>query len=287
MKVTPLAGWPLGHRLFPDSINLCRAKGSEASDQLAFLIHGLAQNEDYFGLLVPHLLAKGYDVWALRLPGYVAAGEKPDFWPPALGMELLLSWYGWVAASAFVHLQQTLTTKPGHTLAWGHSMGGAILAAMVADERIEHRPTPDRLVFEAPAFGECLTPFSGVIAGSSLVPDDVVDKFARILLMDDLYGNVYTQTQFSTCVPGHTSRTVFNMNVLALINPLNRFPKHTQHWLTHSRFLIGRFDRLVDAEKLVALLDSKNVPKSHRLVLLKNHLLSLSSAEEMVEWLKL
>src|SRR5262245_55249350 len=96
--VPPLSTtWPFD-RFFPNPVRLLAARGSRPGERVAFLLHGFAMNEDYFGLLVPELLERGYDVWALRLPGYAASGERPSELRPHIGFSV--AYYAWVAASA-------------------------------------------------------------------------------------------------------------------------------------------------------------------------------------------
>ena len=62
IRVEPLsASWPRS-LAFPRRVYLGRARESRPSERLAFLIHGFALNEDYFGLLAPQLIDRGYDV---------------------------------------------------------------------------------------------------------------------------------------------------------------------------------------------------------------------------------
>src|SRR5437879_4489439 len=118
MRPTPVAPLTV-HRVldlvFPSAVMLGRARESRPGERLAFLVHGLAMNEDYFGLLVPELVSRGYDVWALRLPGYLASGQRPSaFWPVDIGFSV--AFYGWVTASALAHLIRTSDEPPREVL---------------------------------------------------------------------------------------------------------------------------------------------------------------------------
>jgi pimeloyl-ACP methyl ester carboxylesterase len=281
--IRALPASPLAALLFPEKVVLGRARGSRPSERVAFLIHGLSMNEDYFGLLAPELIERGFDVWALRLPGYVASGERPGFWRIDVGISL--TFYGWVVASTMAHVARTLSPRPTELLAWGHSLGGAALASAIASYVSPEWPGPSRLVFEAPAFSEAIA-FSGLaIAGYSAAPDGLLDMLARAFLMDDLRSSEFAERQSLPLVPGRTSRAVFTMNVLALTNPLTRTPAPGPEWLERSWFILGQHDRLVDYRALCRLLDGWRVRSDRRLVLPRNHLLSLTSAREMAEWI--
>ena len=282
--VAPLNGHSLLRLLFPGEIQLGRAHGSRPSERLAFLIHGLAMNEDYFGLLAPELIRHGYDVWAIRLPGYAASGQPATLRDLHLSSSLAL--YGWVVASAMRYVADTLDPRPSHVLAWGHSLGAATLATAVATHIGSEWSGPDRLVFEAPAFAEAIAFSGSIVAGFSAIPSALLDRLGQAFLMDDLRSSEFALRQGSPLVPGRTSRAVFNLNVIALTHPLACTPHLSSELLEKSWFVIGAMDRLVDAERLSGLLDERRVAPGRRLVLQRNHLLSLTAASEMVEWIE-
>lgn len=284
-RVRPIPGWGRGAELtFPSGIDLCRARGGEHHRKLAFLIHGWTQNEDYFCLVAPRLVQRGFDTWALRLPGYVSTNEKPGFWPNSLGISL--SWYGWVAASALAHLQAELACPPAQTLAWGHSMGGAILSNALADLAAAKQNAGVQLaVLEAPAFAESISVLGPMITPVTLMPDDLLNRVTRTLLIDDCDASETTRFLLANIVPGRCSRAIFNLNLLAILNPLNRFPKLTDSLASRLRFVIGRYDRLVEGARLQALAEKIGVPPNHILELPRNHFLALSSAPEICSWL--
>ena len=125
-----------------------------------------------------------------------------------------------------------------------------------------------------------------MIATFATFPNGVLDVLARGFLMDDLRSSEFAERQCLPFVPGRTSRAVFTMNVLALVNPLSRTPRPSRAVLARSRFIAGEFDRLVDPRLLMRLLDSWDVPTTQRLLLPRNHLLSLTSARQMLEWVE-
>jgi hypothetical protein len=145
---------------------------------------------------------------------------------------------------------------------------------------------PDRLVFEAPAFRETLAFTSTTVAAFSTLPNAVLNLLARSFLMDDLRTSEVAATLAQAFVPGRTSRAVFNMNVLALVNPLNRAPIASAELLDKSWFVGGEFDRLIDHDHLTALLDRWQVRAERRLVLPRNHLLAVTSPREILDWLE-
>jgi alpha-beta hydrolase superfamily lysophospholipase len=271
-------------RLFPGTLTLGRARGSRAGRRLAFLVHGFAMNEDYFGLLVPDLLARGYDVWAIRLPGY-AGSEEPVGTLRPLHWGLSVAFYGWVTASALAHLVRTLEPSPTAVLAWGHSLGAAAVLAALAYRVGSHRDCPDHVVLEAPAFAETLPFSAAMVAAFAAFPGGVLNLLARSFLLDDIRSSRFAQSQGVHFIPGRTSRLVLTMNALAHANPLSRTPAPVRAKLDRRRFVIARFDRLVEHDRLVALLDRWRVPKAHRLVLARNHLTALTASHEMLEWL--
>lgn len=281
--IRPLRAWRGADWLPFGTVHIGRARGARPSPRVAFLVHGFAMNEDYFGLLAPLLIGRGYDVWALRLPGYVATGERAGrIWPVHIGSSMAL--YGLVVASAMAHVARTLRPRPTHFLGWGHSLGGAALASAVAYSGPDWAG-PDQLVFEAPAFYEAIGFSRAMVAGFAAFPDGVLNALARGLLLDDI-----KSSEFATCVslpfiPGRASRLVLTMNALALVNPFSATKRLAPTFLERSWFVIGDHDRLVDHDRLIAFLDTWNVAADRRLVLLRNHFLSLTSASEMVDWI--
>jgi pimeloyl-ACP methyl ester carboxylesterase len=282
-KVPPLEANMLLRFVFPERVNLAHACDSPPSERVAFLIHGLAMNEDYFGLLASELIGRGYDVWAVRLPGYVASDETAGLGDAHIGLSL--AFYASVVASSIVHLSTTLAPRPTHVLAWGHSLGGAALAAAAGYVGDGWRG-PDRLVFEAPAFSEAIAFSGSLIAGFSTAPATILDTLARAFLKDDIRSSDFARRQGASLVPGRTSRAVFNMNVLALTNPFSRTTQPSSSLLERSYFVLGDIDRLVDHDRLVDLLDRWGVACDHRLTLPRNHFLSLTSPKEMVDWVE-
>ncbi len=281
VRVRPLEGSWLPGWVFPSTVHVGRARGARDADRLAVLVHGFAMNEDYFALVAPELLARGYDVWALRLPGYVGSGERAAWLRPAhVGMSV--AFYAWVTASAMAHVVRTVA--PRHVLAWGHSLGGAVLHAATATWSGPEWPTPDRLVLEAPAYAEAIGFSTAMITAFRALPDAMLNALARSLLIDDIRANDTARTQLVTFVPGRTSRLVLTMNALALANPLSRTAPPSDELLERSWFAVAEFDRFVDHDRLLALLDRWRVPGARRLVLPRNHLLSPTSASEMVDW---
>jgi hypothetical protein len=270
--------------LFPAEVHLGRARASRPSRRVAFLVHGLAMNEEYFGLLVPELLRAGYDVWALRLPGYAGDGRPAPLRDLPAGASLGL--YAWVAASAMRHLARVLDPEPTEMVAWGHSLGGAALACALVEHAGPEWRGPDRVVFEAPAFAEAIAFPGSMVAAFVAAPTFVLDSLARALLLDDLESSEFARRQGLPLVPGRTSRAVFTMNVLALTHPLARTTPLPPEWLPKSWFVIGSMDRFVHAERLGRLLDAWHVDAERRLVLPRNHLLALTAAREMVGWLE-
>jgi hypothetical protein len=283
-RVTPLpVHWVL-EQVFPSSLMLGRARDSRRTGRLALLIHGLAMNEDYFG--APRAGARPQGVRGLGAPlaGYLGSGHEPGtLWP--LGIGFSVDFYGWVAASAMAHLACARRKPPGGLLAWGHSLGAVALAKAVTGWAGSRWAGPDRLVFEAPAFGEAIAFPGSIIAAFSVFPTGVLDVLARGFLMDDLRSSGFAERQSLPFVPGRTSRVVFTMNVLALVNPLSHTPRLPPPAFDRSRFIIAKFDRLVDSDSLNRLLDSWGVASDQRLVLPRNHLLSLTSPGQMMEWL--
>jgi hypothetical protein len=284
-RITPLPTYPLVEGLFPATVHLGRATGSRAGDRVAFLVHGLGLNEDYFGLLAPELVAKGYDVWALRLPGYIGSGERAGWlWPVHFGLSV--AFYGWVAASAIAHLARTLEPRPAHLLVWGHSLGAAALASAFADGEAGDWGIVDRLVLEAPAFSEALA-FSGVtLAALTALPDGLLNQLSEALLMDDIRSSHFAAQRILPFSPGRASRAVLTMNALALANPFNRTRPPAPQVLDRTRFVLAAFDRFVDHDRLIPLLEAWRVGADRRLVLPRNHHLSLTSPREIVEWLE-
>jgi len=283
-RVGPLpVDWPVG-MLFPRAVELGRARHARPSERVAFLVHGLAMNEDYFGLLAPELIARGYDVWALRLPGYSGSGEHSGALRP-FHVGFSTAFYGWVVVSALAQLVRTLDPPPRRLLAWGHSLGAVALAAGITAWHGAGSPDVHQLVFEAPSFPEAVA-FSGpAIALITALPDSVAGPFARALLMDDLASSRFAAQQALPLVPGRTSRLMLNMHALALANPLSRTVPPPPDVLKRSWFVIGRFDRLVDHGRLVGLLDTWQVTAQRRLLLPRNHWLSLTCPREILAWL--
>jgi len=280
--VEPLpTAWPLDV-LFPSSLHLAHARGSRSAERLAFLIHGLAMNEDYFGLLAPELIGRGYDVWALRLPGYAGSGAPVRALRPHIGLSM--TYYAWVAASAMAHLARMLDPAPTHVLAWGHSLGGVVLGTAVTSFPDSAIARADRLVFEAPAFGEALAWPLTTVAVLAALPDGVLNTLARGMLLDDIRTSPLAAAQGSSFLPGRASRLLLTMNVLALCNPLAQALRLAREALAKSWFVLGEFDRLVDHDRLVGLLDRWGVAAERRLVLPRNHLLALTVPREMLDW---
>jgi hypothetical protein len=114
----------------------------------------------------------------------------------------------------------------------------------------------------------------------------MLNQLARALLIDDIRANETARQQALVFVPGRTSRLVLTMNALALANPLSRTSAPPADLLRRCAFVVAEYDRLVDHDRLTALLDGWRVPPEHRLVLPRNHLLSLTCAPEMVRWVE-
>jgi pimeloyl-ACP methyl ester carboxylesterase len=281
VRVRPLPGSWFPGWAFPSAVELGRARGARDADRLAFLVHGFAMNEDYFALVAPELVARGYDVWALRLPGYLPSGTRAAWLRPVhVGMSV--AFYAWVTASATAHVARTVS--PRHVVAWGHSLGGAVLHAATATWTDRDWPAPERLVLEAPAYPEAIGFSTAMIAAFTALPDGMLNALARALLIDDIRANETAREQSLAFVPGRTSRLVLTMNALALANPLSRTAPLSPEMLDRCRFVVAEFDRFVDHDRLIGLLDRWRVRPERRLVLPRNHLLSLTSAREMVEW---
>lgn len=284
-RIAPLGGAGLVARmLFPSEVHLGRARASRPSPKVAFLVHGLAMNEEYFGLVVPELLRAGYDVWALRLPGYHGAGRPASLRDLHLSSSLGL--YGWVVASAMRHVACALQPRPGTLLAWGHSLGAAALLSGIAAHVGREWPGPDRLVLEAPAFPEAIAFPASMVAAFSAAPTFVLDSLARALLLDDLQSSDFARRQGTPLVPGRTNRAVFTMNVLSITHPFARTACPSAEWLERAWFVVGTIDRLVDPDRLSRLLDEWRVAPARRLLLARNHLLSLTAAREIVRWIE-
>jgi pimeloyl-ACP methyl ester carboxylesterase len=283
VRVRPLPGSWLPGWAFPSTVQLGRARGARDGERVAFLVHGFAMNEDYFALLAPELCARGYDVWALRLPGYLPSGERAAWlWPVHVGMSI--AFYAWVTASAIAHIAHALA--PRHLLAWGHSFGGAVLHAAMAAWSGREWPAPERLVLEAPAYREAIGFSTAMVTALSALPEGTLNALARSLLIDDIRANETARQQGLAFIPGRASRLVLTMNALALANPLSRTVPLPPEALARCRFVVAEFDRLVDHDRLVALLDGWRVRAERRLVLPRNHLLSLTSAAQVVAWLE-
>jgi alpha-beta hydrolase superfamily lysophospholipase len=285
VRVRPLAGSLLPAWSFPSTVELGRALGAPDDGRVAFLVHGFAMNEEYFTLVAAELLARGYDVWALRLPGYVGSETRAAWFRP-LHVGLSVAFYAWVAASAMAHVARTRTPRVAHLLAWGHSLGAAVLHAATATWRGPAWPGPDQLVLEAPAFAEAIAFPPAMVAAFSALPDGMLNALARSLLIDDIRANETARRQALHFVPGRASRLVLTMNALALANPLSRTAALPADVQARCWFALGEFDRFVDYDRLAALLDEWRIARERRLVLPRNHLLSLTSAQEIVEWME-
>jgi hypothetical protein len=176
------------------------------------------------------------------------------------------------------------TVEPRHVLAWGHSLGGAVLHAAIATWSGTDWRVPDSVVLEAPAYSEAIGFSTAMIAAFTALPDAMLNALARSLLIDDIRANDTAREQLLTFVPGRTSRLVLTMNALALANPLSRTATLPRDVLDRCRFVVAEFDRFVDHDRLIGLLDRWRVGRERRLVLARNHLLSLTSARELVRW---
>lgn len=272
------AGW-LG-MLLPSQFYLGRARHSRPGERVAMLVHGLGMNEDYFGLLAPEIIDRGYDVWALRLPGYTGRGEAPS-WLPA-GWPWSCELYAWVVAMASTWLHERL--QPQRMIAWGHSLGArAFLEATPLWPRFGWTG-PDEVVLEAPPFREALRLSGATMASFAFLPNQIIDDLARTGFLDDLATNAFAREQCLPIVPGRTSRLVFLANGASLVNPLAADPTPSSEWLRRLRVIAGTRDRLLDSDRLVALLDAWGLDPERRLILPRNHFLSLNSAPEIAEW---
>jgi hypothetical protein len=284
-RVRPLpTRWPL-QWAFPDSVVIGRARRTSPGSRVAFLVHGLGMNEDYFAFLADGLLARDYEVWALRLPGYVGAGEPAGTWFPVHHV-FSTAFLGWVVASAMAHVVRQADPAPRHMLAWGHSLGAVALANAIGSFAGRDWRGADALVFEAPAFGEALAFPPSILALFTALPAFMLDTFVRAFLLDDLHSSPFARRQGVPFVPGRASRLMLTLNLAGLAHPLNRTPELPRAFRDRCRFIVGEFDRLVDHDRLVRLLDGWGTPPEQRLVLPRNHLLSLTCSGRMLQWLE-
>ena len=274
----------LASAAFPAAVHVGRARDSRATGRLALLVHGFAMNEDYFGLLAPELVGRGYDVWALRLPGYAASGERlPWLTPPYHGISI--GFYGWVVASTLAHLQRTL--GPQTTLTWGHSLGAAALTiALCAYRNGDGSAIADRVVLEAPAFSQALALSGGWMTLFTVFPATLLNLLGGAMFVDDIRSSEFARRQCIPFVPGRSNRLLLTLNALALANPLSGTSRPAPDVLARCWFLIGEFDRLIDYDRLVRLLDDWHVAPERRLALQRNHFLSLTCPAAIVRWLE-
>ena len=129
----------------------------------ALLVHGLSDSPYSMRALGEALLAQGYYVLVLRLPGHGTV-------PAGLGDVSWQDWYGAVVLAAKHAAAKAGAGKP--LVAGGHSTGGALLTLYslraLADPAL---PRPQRLYLMSPAIG--ISPFAAltkVVSSLSFIP---------------------------------------------------------------------------------------------------------------------
>ena len=131
------------------------AENTESSGGVMMFIHGFRSNARYFYPVALAFSKAGYQSFSLELPGYNQAS-----WDTSAELAIYdLPTYGQYVARSLEIITRAEQIDLARLTIWGHSMGSGIVYRAAADHP-NLFSCLQSVVFEAPAFADCITKFS-------------------------------------------------------------------------------------------------------------------------------